>query len=406
MTAAQARLTLGQLASRMASRPGDAARARTLLEEALRRFRDLGHERWIGEALRSSACTSSGGRRTSLAPIPCSWRRRPGWAPPATRRGASRRRPPWPAWPGSRGAPGSPPLSEASLDDARAAGDRFMETVLQDDLGRLAFEEGDYPAARACFAATLRRLVDLNATYRAAWSLQALGAVDCAEGRPQRALRLMGAARTLLRAAQRPWGPQDGHFFAHWQAEARRALGAARPRRLPGRRGALPPGSHRRSPAPQPGAQNAPRARFRPGVASAGQEWRGSTIARPCPQTPAPPRPASRPARRPEAPPPPRPPPDGLAYLDCPRRRGALDAPPAGGEPRPAWPAPGPLRGRDRRSPGAPRPGPGLRPPGRKRRPPGGAGGITDTALRWAGGAGDGRAGPDPVRDPPPPGHG
>jgi hypothetical protein len=92
----------------------------------------------------------------------------------------------------------------------REAKSKFCTAQTRKWLGRLAFEEEDYGAARACYEESLTLLRELGHVRRyIADSLRLVAALAAAQGEPERSARLLGAAEALRDAIGTPVDPAD-----------------------------------------------------------------------------------------------------------------------------------------------------------------------------------------------------
>ncbi|HZV03392.1 MAG TPA: tetratricopeptide repeat protein [Planctomycetota bacterium] len=91
-------------------------------------------------------------------------------------------------------------LLDEALAIARADRNRLAESHVLAAQGDIARRQGD-PRARALYGECLARLRELGAKAYAAGPLESLAALDAAEGRADRAARLLGAAEVLREAS-------------------------------------------------------------------------------------------------------------------------------------------------------------------------------------------------------------
>src|SRR5262249_13287478 len=85
------------------------------------------------------------------------------------------------------------------------------------ELGELALETGDYPAARRCFQTFLAERHEIGEPWGVAWGLRGLGEVALEEGRLERAARLLGASLALRESIALPPGAAERALYARLQ---------------------------------------------------------------------------------------------------------------------------------------------------------------------------------------------
>jgi predicted ATPase/class 3 adenylate cyclase len=120
---------------------------------------------------------------------------------------------------------GALPLLEESLATFRQMGNQFHVAWALRNLGNAAGDLGDRALARARFREAVAIEGELGYTTAVATSLEMLAGLDVAEGRPDRAIRLAGAA-AALRGTDRGWrSPRDQAQLERDLALAREVLG-------------------------------------------------------------------------------------------------------------------------------------------------------------------------------------
>jgi ATP/maltotriose-dependent transcriptional regulator MalT len=95
-------------------------------------------------------------------------------------------------------------LLEESLVLVKEAGGRGRIAEVFATQGLLSFGEGDYPAARARLEESLKMSLELDHKWNIARCLEGLAAVAAAQGEPVRAVWFMGAAQALCEAIGTP----------------------------------------------------------------------------------------------------------------------------------------------------------------------------------------------------------
>ena len=117
----------------------------------------------------------------------------------------------------------------ASLALLRELGDTWRTPMVLHNLGIVAHLQGDHAAARAHQAEALALLQEVGtrglARELTAYALEGLAAAAGAEGRPERAVRLFGAADALREALGTPLHPAHRAELERGVAAARAALG-------------------------------------------------------------------------------------------------------------------------------------------------------------------------------------
>jgi tetratricopeptide (TPR) repeat protein len=119
---------------------------------------------------------------------------------------------------------GASVLYEQAWQLARAVGNPKLLPWPPHDLGCLALDRGDYPAARALLAESLTIWRDHSDAMGTVYSLLAFARLAAAVGRPERALRLAGAATGLADALGLRLAPTYRLGFERRLALAREGL--------------------------------------------------------------------------------------------------------------------------------------------------------------------------------------
>jgi predicted ATPase len=115
-------------------------------------------------------------------------------------------------------------LYEQSLAIKRELGDKMGISISLDDLGRTAYDRGDHVAARSLFEQSLSIKHELGEKYGIALCLEGFAAVSCAQGFPERAARLFGAAEALRENIRAPLLPADRVRYERDVAATRRIM--------------------------------------------------------------------------------------------------------------------------------------------------------------------------------------
>jgi predicted ATPase len=123
------------------------------------------------------------------------------------------------------------PLARARYDESlkigREIGDRLLLAWTPHNLGCLALDEGDVARARPLLVNSLSHWRARRATDGLVHGLAALASLAAAEGRPERAIRLAGAAAGLSEASGCPIVPFYRGRFERWLEQARHSVDQA-----------------------------------------------------------------------------------------------------------------------------------------------------------------------------------
>jgi predicted ATPase/tRNA A-37 threonylcarbamoyl transferase component Bud32 len=114
---------------------------------------------------------------------------------------------------------------EEALPVQRELGDSRGTAFSLRELGEVATGLGDYPAARSHLAKALAIYKELGDRQGMASTMEGASVLAAAMGRPERALRLFGAACTLRTTIQAPISLPDEKRMRHFLDRARSALG-------------------------------------------------------------------------------------------------------------------------------------------------------------------------------------
>jgi non-specific serine/threonine protein kinase len=175
--------TLGWIAGRQ----GDYETARSLLEESVRIWRASGYRRWIARALSHLGVVARGQGRLDEAQA----------------------------------------LLQESLEIGRELGDWASMAQALGQLGQLARDRGDLPEASLLLQQALTLHREQQNRRDSADCLEGLAAVACAQRVPERAARLLGAARALRDAIGLAIAPSEQPHYVALLADVCRALGDA-----------------------------------------------------------------------------------------------------------------------------------------------------------------------------------
>jgi hypothetical protein len=119
-------------------------------------------------------------------------------------------------------------LHEESLARRRELGDRRGMALSLVGLGQVALSGGDRRIASASFAQSLTISRDVGDQYGIVHSLEGFAALAAAQGRAERALRLVGAAAGLREVIGAPPSPTGAARLRRQLKPAHAALGRAR----------------------------------------------------------------------------------------------------------------------------------------------------------------------------------
>src|SRR5581483_10291255 len=115
----------------------------------------------------------------------------------------------------------------ASLALQQRAGDAFGMALSLAELGLVARDQHDYERAAARAVESLRLLREQGSTYYVPDCLELLAAVASAQGQPERAARLFGAAEALRQEIGAPVPPPERAAHASRVSAARAGCDAA-----------------------------------------------------------------------------------------------------------------------------------------------------------------------------------
>jgi predicted ATPase/DNA-binding CsgD family transcriptional regulator len=119
------------------------------------------------------------------------------------------------------------PLYEDALITFRALGERPTVASILDALGELALAERDFGEARTRFGEGLALYREMDSRRGIGIAISGFAAVAAAQGQPERAVRLAGAATALHQAGGGAIELVKPRGSAAWLDDARRALGDA-----------------------------------------------------------------------------------------------------------------------------------------------------------------------------------
>ena len=117
---------------------------------------------------------------------------------------------------------------EESLAIRQDLGDREGIAESLRSLGEVALEQGDLGTARALFEDSLLIWRDLGASGSLTLTLECFAALEAAQDRPERAVRLAGAALSLREGLGATVARDEASAVEGWLGSARRVLGEAR----------------------------------------------------------------------------------------------------------------------------------------------------------------------------------
>jgi adenylate cyclase len=129
-------------------------------------------------------------------------------------------------------------LHEEGLGLRREVGDMWVVANSLNNLGNLARSQRDYPQAQACYQESLKIIREYNDRLAMAYLLEDMGCLAALQDRPERAMRLAGAAGMLSQAIGARRSGAEQQIIDNGLETARQALGepAAAERLEEGRR--------------------------------------------------------------------------------------------------------------------------------------------------------------------------
>ena len=108
-------------------------------------------------------------------------------------------------------------MYEESLASFRELGDRWGIAGSLADLGNLARDEKDYRAAEEMYRESIAVFQELEHKRGIARLLESIACSEAAQGRPERALRMAGAAAALRQSIGAPLTPtEQGKLESSW----------------------------------------------------------------------------------------------------------------------------------------------------------------------------------------------
>jgi predicted ATPase/transcriptional regulator with XRE-family HTH domain len=116
-------------------------------------------------------------------------------------------------------------LHEEALLNARQIGSLWGEALTETHLGRLAFAQQRYQQARQHYGNALALYRTFGSDVYLAWCLEAVAALDVAEGNHMRAVIISAGTETLRARGRAPRPPTEQEAFEHALAGCRTALG-------------------------------------------------------------------------------------------------------------------------------------------------------------------------------------
>jgi non-specific serine/threonine protein kinase len=123
---------------------------------------------------------------------------------------------------------GDYPLARALLGEAldllREVGSKHPQTVALMKLGQAELKDGDHRAAGRSFHSALSLAQESGNRYVLGWILDGVAACAQADGRPERAARLLGFVVALREATGVRLGPEDAQLHEEALAAVRAAL--------------------------------------------------------------------------------------------------------------------------------------------------------------------------------------
>ena len=115
-------------------------------------------------------------------------------------------------------------LYEEALQIARQNGSLWGEALTETHLGRLAFTQQRYPQARHHYGNALALYRTFGSDVYLTWCLEAVAALDSAEGNHIRAVTISAGTETLRARGHAPRPPAEQQAFKHALAGCRTAL--------------------------------------------------------------------------------------------------------------------------------------------------------------------------------------
>lgn len=115
-------------------------------------------------------------------------------------------------------------LYEEALRIARQNGSLWGEALTETHLGRLAFTQQRYPQARQHYGNALALYRTFGSDVYLTWCLEAVAALDSAEGNHIRAVTISAGTETLRARGHAPRPPAEQQAFEHTLAGCRAAL--------------------------------------------------------------------------------------------------------------------------------------------------------------------------------------
>ena len=115
-------------------------------------------------------------------------------------------------------------LHEEALLNARQIGSLWGEALTETHLGRLAFAQQRYQQARQHYGNALALYRTFGSDVYLAWCLEAVAALDVAEGNHMRAVIISAGTETLRANGGSPRPPAEQDAFEHALAGCRTAL--------------------------------------------------------------------------------------------------------------------------------------------------------------------------------------
>ncbi|MEJ2596916.1 MAG: helix-turn-helix domain-containing protein [Anaerolineales bacterium] len=116
-------------------------------------------------------------------------------------------------------------LLQRALEKARVQQMSWDVAIITTLLGHLAYQQQNYPLAKANYRESLQRLAAFSSPTYIAWCLEGCAAVLCAERDAVPAVRLSAAAANLRKQADTPLPDSERQAFEQVVAKARNLLG-------------------------------------------------------------------------------------------------------------------------------------------------------------------------------------